>query len=571
MNVLAGIKNKKALYLVGLLLLCAVLYAPSLNNDFAVDDFPAIVENDLVQKGVAGIPKIFSNSYYYGYDQRKEANEYRPVASSFYALEKQVFGSKGAGAYHAMSLLLYLLLIAVLYFFIARLQDSKTALLGAAIFALLPVHSEVVANIKAQDDLLMAIFLFLSLKFWMDKDKRFFVFLSVTFFLLALFSKESALPMLLLFPALDYLQKKKLSLKALWFLVPTGIYLGARVTVLDGVEKVEVVNNALAFASGYGEQSAMGFAFFLHYLKLLVYPIVLSWDYSFNHFELHGWMHWQSITGLIAFLAIAVFALRGIKKPNLYHWSAFFFLLSMFLYLHLLFLLEATFAERFLFVPSFAFALVLAMIAQKYSKLIGVYSVLFVVWIAVIWMRVPEWKNNSVLFEADIHKVPKSIRATSALAYSLYEQAIATEEPNKTLLDRSAEYFRTSINIYGNDAPTWYNYGMCNLAMGDYTMAELCFNECLRLKPNHTLAFNNLGNIHYLRGEHDKAKGFYTRAILADRKNAEAWSNLGAEYLLSQQNDSAYYALGTAVQLDQNNENAQHNLGVAKRRMGMPE
>jgi len=100
-------------------------------------------------------------------------------------------------------------------------------------------------------------------------------------------------------------------------------------------------------------------------------------------------------------------------------------------------------------------------------------------------------------------------------------------------------------------------------------MAELCFKDCLRLKPKHTLAFNNLGNIQYLKGEHALAKSYYAQAIQSDPKNGEAWSNLGAEYLLSRQTDSAYYALQVAVQLDPNNENAVYNRDVAKKRLGI--
>lgn len=557
-------------WLALLLVLCGVLYSPILKNDFAVDDFPAIVDNDLVQKGVAGIPEIFGQSYYYGYDRREQANEYRPLASSLYALERSLFGKENPIPYHALSILLYLLVLFSSFTFVQKVADTKTALIATALFSALPVHSEVVANIKAQDDLLAALFVFLSLRFWVEKERAYFLLLALLSFTFALFSKEAALPLVFLYPALDYLKTKKLTFRPLWFLVPIVVYLTVRVFVLEPVDKVEVVNNALAFASGYGEQSAMGFAFFLHYIRLLLFPLELSWDYSFNHFEMHGWGHWQSLAGLALFLGMAVFALRGLKKPELYSWLSFFFLLSIFLYLHILFLLEATFAERFLFIPSFAFVLVLALLANRYGKLIGLYGVLMVVWIALVWMRLPDWKNNNTLFEADIEKVPGSIRANSALAYSIYEKAIDNEEPDMKELERSAEYFRTAINIYGNDAPTWYNFGMCNLAMGDYTMAELCFIECLRLRPKHTLAFNNMGNIQYLKGEHDKAKSYYLLAVQADRNNAEAWSNLGAEYLNTRQNDSAYYALEFAMKLDPKNENAQYNLNIAKKRLGLP-
>lgn len=560
-------KNKWILF-GGILLLTGILYGRILGNGFAVDDFPAIVNNDLVQEGVSGIPQIFQESYYFGYDQREQANEYRPLASSFYAIEVSFFGANPLG-FHALSLVIYMATLWILFLFLSQLVSWKQALFGTLLYALIPVHAEVVANIKAQDDLLMAFFLFSSFYAWNRKGEKGFMWLALGAYLCAIFSKESALPMLLLFPALDVLKTHKLDKKALLFLVPSVVYMGARLLVLQGVDEVNVVNNALAFADGYAEQSAMGFAFFVEYLMLLLAPYQLSWDYSFNHFELHGWMHWESILGLVLFLAAAFFILRKAKKPDLFAWSLFFFLLSIFLYLHLLILLEATLAERFLFIPSFAFVLLMLEAYKKWKVLQWVYIPVLLFWSIIIWNRTADWKDNLTLFEADIEKVPKSIRANSALAFALYEQAIATEESDQVKLERAAEYYRTAINIYGNDASTWYNFGMCNLAMGDYTMAELCFKDCLRLKPKHTLAFNNLGNIQYLKGEHGMAKSYYTQAIQADPKNAEAWSNLGAEYLLARQNDSAYYALELAVQLDPSNENAAYNRDVAKNRLGL--
>jgi len=560
-------KNKWILF-GGILLLTGILYGRILGNGFAVDDFPAIVNNDLVQEGVSGIPQIFQESYYFGYDQREQANEYRPLASSFYAIEVGFFGANPLG-FHALSLLLYMVTLWVLFLFISQLVSWKQALLGTLLYALIPVHTEVVANIKAQDDLLMAFFLFASFYAWNRKGEKGFLWLAVGAYLCALFSKESALPMILIFPSLDLLRTQKLAKPALLFALPAIAYLGARLAAIKGVDEVNVVNNALAFADGYGEQSAMGFAFLVEYIFLLLAPFSLSWDYSFNHFSLHGWMHWESILGLVLFLVAAFFILRKAKKPDLFTWSLFFFLLSIFLYLHLLFLLEATLAERFLFLPSFAFVLLSLMAYKKWKFLSWLYVPVILLWAAIIWNRTPDWKNNLTLFEADIEKVPNSIRANSALAFALYEQAIATEESDMPKLERAADLFRHAINIYGNDAATWYNFGMCNLAMGDYTMAELCFKDCLRLKPKHTLAFNNLGNIEYLKGEHALAKSYYAQAIQSDPKNGEAWSNLGAEYLLSRQNDSAYYALQVAVQLDPNNENAVYNRDVAKKRLGL--
>src|SRR5262245_8532772 len=51
----------------GLLILACglafILYANTLNHDYAVDDQTAIIQNRLTQQGVSALPKIFTSAY----------------------------------------------------------------------------------------------------------------------------------------------------------------------------------------------------------------------------------------------------------------------------------------------------------------------------------------------------------------------------------------------------------------------------------------------------------------------------------------------------------------------------
>ena len=561
------LKNNR-LWLTLILLVTVLVYGRSLRNGFAVDDYPAILYNEHVSGGMANTGEIIRNSFYHGYDQREEANEYRPLSSLFYALQTDLFGTKKAVYWHLVNLLLYLGIVILVFAWVSRFTSGRVALITTALFALVPVHSEVVLNVKAQDDLLMGLLIFAALYFWSGTKDRLTSGLSLLFFTLALFCKEGAVPLVLLFPAVAYLQSGKVSQANALFLIPLALYFSVRLALIDPVNEVDVTNNALAYADNYAVRSAMGFEFFLRYLGKLLLPLELSWDYSFRHFALHGWMNLLSISGLLLFLLLLVPVLRAWKKPTIPAFALFLFLVSIGLYLHLVVLLEATFAERFLFVPALGLALFAGYYAAKKQWAPYLAAGICLAYGIKDFQRTPDWKDNLTLFRADIGKVPESIRANSALAYSLYEEAIRKDPPTEAMLEESAALYRKAINLYGNDANTWYNYGMCNLAMGDYTMAELCFKECLRIRPVHSPAFNNLGNIEYLKGEHPRAKEYYRSAVASDPENAEAWSNWGAEFLLSRDNDSAFYALKKAVQLDPENENARYNLNIARKRLG---
>lgn len=572
MNV--SLEKYAKLWLGGILLLTALLYFRTARFEFAVDDFPAIAQNQLVQKGFSGIPEIWSNSFYYGYDLRSEANEYRPLTSSFFAVQIALFGSKNAGAMHLFSLLLYLALLWLLFELLKAWKvDTKVILLTLGLFALHPTHTEVVANIKSQDELWMLLWLSLSLGFWerYTEGRHRQIWWSSVFYMLALFSKESALLFLPVFAwrLLPLDKTKWMKPLNLLPMAAAAIFFVSRLLVLTGSPEVTVVNNALAYQTSRLDQLAMGFEFYARYLQKMLWPDALIWSYDYSHFELHGWGDWKSVLGLTLFLG-SLFLLWFWRRDSQRTTALLWMLGGLVLYIQIFFLIEATFADRFMFGASLGFLLLLVLWSDKVKY--GAYLSL-VLALAYAWKsneRIPNWKNNEKLYEADIEKAPNSIRANSALAFILSEKAqkVENEEARLKLVHRSNELFEKALNIYSEDANTWFNFGMNHLMTGEYTLSELAFKEAIRLNPNHTSAYNNLGNIYYMRKEPMQAKTEYEKAVASDYGNPEAWSNLGAMYLLTRQYDSAYFALSKADVLAPGNENVQYNLGLAKKKLG---
>ena len=69
---------------------CALLlYANTLDHDYAVDDQTAIIQNKLTHEGLSALPKIFTSAYRAGVDDRKDGL-YRPLSSALFAIEWQI-------------------------------------------------------------------------------------------------------------------------------------------------------------------------------------------------------------------------------------------------------------------------------------------------------------------------------------------------------------------------------------------------------------------------------------------------------------------------------------------------
>ena len=78
----------KLALLLGIIALA--VYANTLKNDYALDDFNTIKENSIVTRGIAAIPEIFATPYRRGWFVSTN-DLYRPVSLAMFATEYQLF------------------------------------------------------------------------------------------------------------------------------------------------------------------------------------------------------------------------------------------------------------------------------------------------------------------------------------------------------------------------------------------------------------------------------------------------------------------------------------------------
>ena len=101
-----------------------------------------------------------------------------------------------------------------------------------------------------------------------------------------------------------------------------------------------------------------------------------------------------------------------------------------------------------------------------------------------------------------------------------------------------------------------------------FNEAKILYNQILEIKPNHTNALNNLGELYRVTGELQKAKDCYEKAIKFNPNLASAYNNLGLIYLKNKDNFKAKDLFNTAIELDPNLANANYNLGIIYKELG---
>ncbi len=188
-------------------LLALVQYSNTLTHDYAWDDELVITKNAATQKGISGLGTIWTEPSFI-----PQRDIYRPIPQTLFALEKQFFGNNPAVG-HAFSILYYALCVLLLYLVLKKLfrKTHPIILLTiTALFAVHPVHTEVVANIKSRDEILALLFSLGSIFFfvkYLDHAKIKHLLFAIILLVLGCLSKLNAITILAFFPVLYFYRK----------------------------------------------------------------------------------------------------------------------------------------------------------------------------------------------------------------------------------------------------------------------------------------------------------------------------------------------------------------------------
>ncbi|MDP2932642.1 MAG: glycosyltransferase family 39 protein, partial [bacterium] len=144
-------KKEKILVLLGCLALVFLIYGRTLAGGFVFDDRSLVEYKDTLK--IEKWEQVARMPYW-----TETAGLYRPVTLLSYAANFSLLGESPLG-FHLVNLLLYAFSCYLLYALARRLfSDRVLAFSAAALFLVLPIHSEVVANIIGRAELLALFF-----------------------------------------------------------------------------------------------------------------------------------------------------------------------------------------------------------------------------------------------------------------------------------------------------------------------------------------------------------------------------------------------------------------------------
>lgn len=182
------------------------VYLNSTQNGYNLDDELVTRNHPLTSKGLSTIWEIITSPYYS--DDMGYSYGYRPMVHLSFAIENHFFGeSPHVG--HFINLLIYMFIIVLAFKFLIKLFGNDyqyIAFFAMLIFAVHPVHTEVVNSLKNRDELLALFFALTSLSFLTKQnfnEKKYLWFLLFCIFLIcSVLSKKSSIPIFFCAPLL---------------------------------------------------------------------------------------------------------------------------------------------------------------------------------------------------------------------------------------------------------------------------------------------------------------------------------------------------------------------------------
>ncbi len=582
-------------------IIACILYFNTTKNGFALDDFSVIRDNKIVTKGISAIGEIFATPYRRGWFVTTN-DLYRPLSLAMFATEYQLSGGT-PGLHHFMNVVVFALGVVVLFVFLNKLLGEKrmvVSFIAAFLFAVHPIHTEVVANIKSRDELLCFLFAFLSLyqfaKYVEDKGVAKNLLLGGLCYLLSLLSKETTITFLFVIPFVFFAflnndRKKSIHISIVSFAV-AAIFLIIRISVLtkyhaNDTSYVEFIDNALVKAPNFGVRLGTSLTIMLDYIQLLFAPFPLVCDYSYNAVPMVGLGNVKALGSLLIYVAMAVFAVyRLVKyKKDMYAFAIIFFLVTLSLFTNIPLLIGVAKAERLLFFCSVGFCLAIALLLEQYyigntqqgvSAITSSKTIVFLGAVGLLFggmtiSRNADWMDNITLFRADIGKSPNDSRLNYYIGTEM-TTSLAEAEGNPTVRSQyyteGIGYLRKAVEIYPEYGSGHSSIGNAYFHIGQYDSAEVHGLKALSLSDKDIISMNNLAGVYFMRQQYQKSIDLCNRALKGNPDYVNALSNKGLCFMKMGMYDSALKNLYHAIAVSPEFPSSYENMALTFRAMG---
>jgi len=349
------------------------------------------------------------------------------------------------------------------------------------------------------------------------------------------------------------------------------------------------------------------------YLWLLVWPQILSCDYSFNEIPIvgHTFNSWEDLKSLVALgvlVGLLVLALYNYRRSKAVFFFIMFFFLTILPTANLLKIIGSIMAERFLYLPSLGFAGLIVIfvyfICRHFIPRLDISAWSQRIWLQVVargvlalfvlalgaraFQRNFDWENDVTLWTQAVEASPNSFKTHKSLAYAIYEKdteyrdidriidegekAVKVTDKTQIVFLHLGAYYRIKGDLLAQHTADgslvasaaslpWYQKSVDTLQRAVPLDHE--FNDDNRRKEllrgrkagdiadigNHEIYWN-LGLSHMRLGKYEEALQAYLYMCHLAPANPDSYQSVASAYIAAGRNEEAAITLLEALLLD---------------------
>jgi len=502
-------ENRFSLALLTLLVLG--VYANSFGNEFVSDDIGGFLRNPNIGKfsSITGNPMHFS----------------LPGFFQFFAYH---IGGLNPFAFRIINILSHLGCAFLIYILLSLSMKKKIAIIAASIFAVHPILIESVSWISGGLYSIYSFFFLLSFLFYLfSENNRKYLYYSIAFFALSIFSSEKATVLFLVFILYELAFG---SIRHNWKIILPYFSISFVLLILY----ISKIGYRVSSIESQSYQSTEGiFNPFVQipvalgsYLKLIFWPAKLTLYQTEMMFTQGQYILFILIT--LVFFSAVIWGY--FKNKNIFFWLAFFFITLLPTLTP--FKISWIVAERYVYLGTLGIIVIVAILFDKIlklnenAKMVGYFALIVI--IASLSVRTiirnKDWKSEDTLWLATAQVAP------------------------------------SGQQIHNNLGDVYARQGNLEKAVEE-------FKKAIAINPNYADAYHNLANTYQQIGQVDLAVENYQKALEINPQIWQSYQNLAAIYFNSGQYDIAEENIKKALEINPSEENLQQNLQIIQSKM----
>jgi Flp pilus assembly protein TadD len=333
--------------------------------------------------------------------------------------------------------------------------------------------------------------------------------------------------------------------------VLAGIFFYSKIFLYNPSQKI----------SYYGGSAISNFAtvvrIICYYIKLVLFPVVLHADYSYNAFDLsQSFLEWRVLGAGLVVVGLLWVTLWSLARQGLVFFGGMWFFITL-VPVSQIFPHHELMAEHYLYVPlAGVMIMVLPLLAyvleKKQKAALGLIILIAVLFGLRTIERNRDWRDGMTLWSGVVAAAPESARGHDNLG---------TEYVKRKDYQTALKHYQEAVRLRPEHAIFHNNLGRAYGMLGDIKNAEAELRKAVELNPTLAEAMNNLGIVFYQKGDYTTAAWLF--ALSSNQKpDSRVSFNLAKTRLKLGQVKEAITEFETTIRLQPDHTDAYRELAM---------